>query len=83
MSLLPVAAMPAICQVSMTRASPAGRMNMRTSGGDPSGTGTIAFSITQSACITPDPQFHRPVSLTPPSTGSARPGGDAQLGAMT
>ena len=81
MSLLPVAAMPAMCQVSSTFTLSAGITIMRPIGGWPS-TISSACSITQSACMTTVPHFQRPLTRKPPSTRVAVPGGEAQLGAM-
>ncbi|MMZ70730.1 hypothetical protein D1872_338530 [compost metagenome] len=56
---------------------------MRTTGGLPSPMSCMAFSMTQSACMTTVPNFQRPEMWKPPSTATALPGGAATLGAMT
>ncbi|MNL34380.1 hypothetical protein D3C87_1563510 [compost metagenome] len=78
MSLEPVPAMPLKRQVSSTVTSDTGITKLRGAL-----SGVMPDTITQSACMTPEPQGARPVMTHPPSTGSAFMVGAVAAGSST
>ncbi|MNL46674.1 hypothetical protein D3C87_1694100 [compost metagenome] len=78
MSLEPVPAMPLKRQVSFTVTSETGMMKLRGVF-----SGVMPETMTQSACMTPEPQGALPVMRQPPSTGSAFIVGAVAAGSST